>query len=85
MANSAARHERPVHDTEGDEDALDRPWLAPWPKPCAPFAPTFAEREAADPERYPADNIADLVASGVMRAPFPESAGGVGCTLLATP
>ena len=46
------------------------------------LAPTFAEREAADPERYPADNIADLVASGVMRAPFPESAGGVGCTLL---
>jgi len=46
------------------------------------LAPRLAEREAADSERYPADNIADLVASGVIRAPFPVSAGGSGCTLL---
>ena len=46
------------------------------------LAPKLAEREAADPERYPADNIGDLVASGVIRAPFPVSAGGSGCTLV---
>jgi alkylation response protein AidB-like acyl-CoA dehydrogenase len=46
------------------------------------LAPRLADREAADSERYPADNIADLVASGVIRAPFPVSVGGSGCTLL---
>jgi alkylation response protein AidB-like acyl-CoA dehydrogenase len=46
------------------------------------LAPTLAEREAADPDRYPAENIADLMASGVIRAPFPTSAGGSGCSLL---
>jgi alkylation response protein AidB-like acyl-CoA dehydrogenase len=46
------------------------------------LAPRFANRDAADAERYPADNIADLVSAGVIRAPFPVTAGGVGCTLL---
>jgi len=31
------------------------------------LAPRLAEREAADPERYPADNIAELVEAGVIR------------------
>jgi alkylation response protein AidB-like acyl-CoA dehydrogenase len=46
------------------------------------LAPALAEREAADPEHYPSENIADLVSSGVIRAPFPASAGGSGCTLV---
>jgi alkylation response protein AidB-like acyl-CoA dehydrogenase len=46
------------------------------------LAPVFAGRDAADPERYPADNVADLVAAGVLRAPFAEAVGGGGCTLL---
>jgi len=46
------------------------------------LAPRLADREAADSERYPADNIADLVASGVIRAPFPVLVGGSGCTLV---
>ena len=46
------------------------------------LAPRLATRDAADAERYPADNIADLVRAGVIRAPFPTSAGGGGCTLL---
>ena len=44
--------------------------------------PRLASRDDADAERYPADNIADLVDAGVIRAPFPVAAGGVGCTLL---
>ena len=46
------------------------------------LAPKLAEREAADPERYPTENIADLVAAGLIRAPFPSAVGGSGCTLL---
>jgi alkylation response protein AidB-like acyl-CoA dehydrogenase len=46
------------------------------------LVPKLAEREAADPERYPAENIADLVGNGVILAPFAESVGGSGCTLL---
>jgi alkylation response protein AidB-like acyl-CoA dehydrogenase len=46
------------------------------------LAPRLATRDAADAERYPADNIADLVSAGVLRAPFPASTGGAGCTLL---
>ena len=42
----------------------------------------LASRDAADPERYPAENIADLVSAGVLRAPFPTAVGGGGCTLL---
>jgi alkylation response protein AidB-like acyl-CoA dehydrogenase len=46
------------------------------------LAPRLAARESADPERYPSENIADLVASGVIRAPFAISVGGGGCTLV---
>jgi isovaleryl-CoA dehydrogenase len=46
------------------------------------LAPRLASRDAADAERYPADNIADLISAGVIRAPFPVEAGGAGCTLL---
>ena len=46
------------------------------------LAPQLAAREAADPERYPSENINDLVAAAVIRAPFPIAAGGSACTLL---
>ena len=46
------------------------------------LAPQLAEREAADSERYPAENIADLVAAGVIRAPFAVSVGGSGSSLV---
>ena len=46
------------------------------------LAPRLAEREAADPDRYPAENVADLVEAGVLRAPFPPELGGEGCALL---
>jgi alkylation response protein AidB-like acyl-CoA dehydrogenase len=46
------------------------------------LAPLFAKRDDSDAEHYPAQNIADLVAAGVMRAPFPAAMGGSGCTLL---
>lgn len=36
----------------------------------------FAEREAADAERYPAENIADLQRAGLLNAPFPREFGG---------
>ena len=46
------------------------------------LAPGLTHRDAADPEGYPAENIADLVSAGVIRAPFSAAAGGTGCTLL---
>jgi len=46
------------------------------------LAPTLADREAADPERYPAESIAALVDAGVLRAPFPPELGGEGCALV---
>ncbi|RPI52788.1 MAG: acyl-CoA dehydrogenase [Acidobacteria bacterium] len=46
------------------------------------LAPRLASRDAADSEHYPAENIADLVGAGVIRAPFPVAAGGAGCTLV---
>src|SRR5262245_39734893 len=46
------------------------------------LAPRLAKREDADPERYPGENIGDLVSAGVMRAPFPVELGGDGCTLV---
>src|SRR5687767_4869145 len=46
------------------------------------LAPRLANRDAADADRHPADNIADLVSAGVIRAPFPAAVGGAGCTLL---
>lgn len=50
----------------------DRPLLAI----VRDLAPGFATRDAADPERYPAENIADLQRAGVLVAPFPPSLGG---------
>ena len=46
------------------------------------LAPRLASRDIADPERYPAENIADLVNAGMVRAPFPVALGGTGCTLV---
>lgn len=45
------------------------------------LAPSLAAREAADADRYPAENIADLFAGGVISAPFPVAIGGSGSTL----
>lgn len=45
------------------------------------FLPKIAEREAADPERYPEANIADLHKAGVLLAPFPPALGGRGAAL----
>ncbi|MDP2315303.1 MAG: acyl-CoA dehydrogenase family protein [Pseudomonadota bacterium] len=39
-------------------------------------ARVFAEREAVDPETFPARDIADLFALGMLSAPFPRSVGG---------
>jgi alkylation response protein AidB-like acyl-CoA dehydrogenase len=46
------------------------------------LAPRLTEREDADPDRYPAESVADLIAAGVFRAPFPPALGGERCTLL---
>jgi alkylation response protein AidB-like acyl-CoA dehydrogenase len=46
------------------------------------LATRLAEREDADPDRYPAESVADLIAAGVLRAPFPPELGGERCTLL---
>lgn len=42
----------------------------------------FIERDAAAPESYPAENIADLQAAGVPAMPFPRDLGGSGATLV---
>lgn len=39
---------------------------------------TFSERENADPEVYPAMDIAELFSMGMLSAPFPKSVGGGG-------
>jgi len=46
------------------------------------IAARFAERDAAAPDEYPAENIADIKRSGMLIAPFPEHAGGAGVSLL---
>lgn len=38
--------------------------------------PTIAAREAADPERYPAESVSDLYAAGIPGAPFASALGG---------
>jgi len=43
--------------------------------------PRLAEREARDPESYPAESVADLKACGFFGAPFSPALGGVGATL----
>jgi alkylation response protein AidB-like acyl-CoA dehydrogenase len=45
------------------------------------LAPALAVRETADPEAYPAENIADLQRAGVLRAPFAPDLGGQGAAL----
>src|SRR5690349_7881560 len=40
------------------------------------LAPIMAARDAADPESYPVENVADLVRAGVLVSPFPASLGG---------
>jgi alkylation response protein AidB-like acyl-CoA dehydrogenase len=41
----------------------------------------FEAREAADPDRYPAESVAELVALGLFSAPFPRELGGLGLDL----
>ena len=41
----------------------------------------FPERDAVDPDRYPAENVADLRAVGLLGAAFPGELGGTGATL----
>src|SRR4051794_10341462 len=41
----------------------------------------FAAREAAQPDRYPAESVADLLALGLFSAPFPADLGGSGQSL----
>jgi alkylation response protein AidB-like acyl-CoA dehydrogenase len=48
----------------------------------AEIAAGFAARDAAAPDAYPAENIADIKRSGVLLAPFPSHAGGSGMGLL---
>ncbi|MEX2224975.1 MAG: acyl-CoA dehydrogenase family protein [Dehalococcoidia bacterium] len=48
----------------------------------AEIAAGFAARDAAAPDVYPAENIADIKRSGVLIAPFPEHLGGAGASLL---
>jgi alkylation response protein AidB-like acyl-CoA dehydrogenase len=44
-------------------------------------AERFAAREAIDPDRYPAESVAELTALGLFSAPFPVELGGVGQSL----
>lgn len=44
--------------------------------------PKFARRAADDPETYPAADVADLHAAGVLLAPFPAALGGEGASLV---
>ncbi|MGD9933971.1 MAG: acyl-CoA dehydrogenase family protein [Dehalococcoidia bacterium] len=45
------------------------------------IAANFRERDAADPEPYPAANIAALYGSSVVQGPLPEHLGGKGWSL----
>jgi alkylation response protein AidB-like acyl-CoA dehydrogenase len=42
----------------------------------------FAARDAAAPDDYPAENIADIKRSGLLMAPFPQHVGGAAVSLL---
>jgi alkylation response protein AidB-like acyl-CoA dehydrogenase len=42
--------------------------------------PAIAAREAADPERYPAESVADLYAANIPAMPFAPGLGGAGAT-----
>ena len=43
--------------------------------------PVIAAREAADPESYPAETVADLYGLGLPQGPFPGALGGAGLSL----
>ncbi|MCC6381947.1 MAG: acyl-CoA/acyl-ACP dehydrogenase [Dehalococcoidia bacterium] len=43
--------------------------------------PAIAEREAADPDAFPRETIAELYRAGVPSAPFAKALGGAGCGL----
>src|SRR5947207_2522243 len=45
------------------------------------LAPRLAEREAADPESYPAESIAALQQAGVISSPLPVELGGRGTSV----
>jgi alkylation response protein AidB-like acyl-CoA dehydrogenase len=45
--------------------------------------PAFSEREAADGDAYPAQNIAALHEAGILRSPFAAAIGGEGASLRA--
>lgn len=45
------------------------------------LAHAIIERDAADPETYPQQNVTDLYEAGVIRAPFSSEKGGVSATL----
>jgi alkylation response protein AidB-like acyl-CoA dehydrogenase len=47
----------------------------------AALSATFAERDAADSETYPAANITDLKAASLLGAAFSPAIGGRGWTL----
>jgi alkylation response protein AidB-like acyl-CoA dehydrogenase len=47
----------------------------------AALAERFAAREALDPERFPAENIADLQTAGLLLAPLAPAHGGRGARL----
>ena len=42
---------------------------------------SIAARDAADPERYPAESVAELVELGLLTAPLPKELGGRGLSL----
>ncbi len=46
----------------------------------ADLLPRFTTREAASPERFPAENLAELYAAGIVAAPFPAALGGSGAS-----
>ena len=46
------------------------------------FLPRFAERDARDPEKYPAENLADLRAANIPILPFASQFGGEGADLV---
>ncbi len=46
--------------------------------------PTFRARDAADPETYPSQSVADLYAMGIIQAPFAPEHGGTGLDVAGT-
>jgi alkylation response protein AidB-like acyl-CoA dehydrogenase len=61
---------------------VDWSWLATLARLFAGWRLGWPNAKRQIPRRYPAENIADLVAAGVIRAPFPASVGGSGSSLV---